>query len=286
MSSKNKMLVFGLHSTSDDRSSDLSSKCQLKCKKTEKGSHVIDKLNVHFWIAFNFWWSAEKSEWWASTKMQKNEERPPMSSKNKMLVFGLRSTSDHRPSDLSIECWPKSKKKWKEAPYVIKKEKNLVLDYVQLLIISRVIWVTKGDWNVEKGPLSHRKMKYSFLYYTQLLIIRQVIRVTKVDQNAKKWHVASVRVLCCFSLGLLLFLSGSCVHPTFFCYFSLGLLYVPPPDGKVGIRVAEKFKFFRFMFNKFQPKDNSVQSLLHLLAMQLICDGQWTNWFTLHFYNL
>ena len=40
------------------------------------------------------------------------------------------------------------------------------------------------------------------------------------------------------------------------------------------------------MFNKFQPKDNSVQSLHHLLAMQLICDGQFTNWFTLHFYNL
>ena len=214
--------------------------------KKQKGSHVIDKLNVHFWITFNFWWSAEKSEWWASTKMQKNEERPPMSSKKKCSV----------------------------------------LDYVQLLMISWVIWVTKGDWNVEKGPLSHQKMKYSFLYYTQLLIIRQVIWVTKVDQNAKKWHVASVRVLCCFSLGLLLFLSGSCVHLTFFCYFSLGVLYAPTPDGKAGIRVAEKFKFFRFMFNKFQPKDNSVQSLLHLLAMQLICDGQWTNWFTLHFYYL
>ena len=231
MSSKNKMLIFGLHSTSDDRSSDLSNECQPKCKKTEKGSHVIDKLNVHFWITFNFWWSAEKSEWWASTKMQKNEERPPMSSKNKMLVFGLRSTSDHWPSDLSIECWPKSKKNERRPPMSSKK-KSSVLDYVQLLMISWVIWVTKGDWNVEKGPLSHWKMKYSFLYYTQLLIIRQVIWVMKVDQNAKKWHVASVRVLCCFSLGLLLFLSGSCVHPTFFCYFSLGLLYAPPPRWK------------------------------------------------------
>ena len=58
----------------------------------------------------------------------------------------------------------------------------------------------------------------------------------------------------------------------------------PPPNGKVGIRVAEKFGIFIFMFNKFQPKDNSVQSLLHLLA--IICDEQCTNWFTLHFYNL
>ena len=75
-----------------------------------------------------------------------------------------------------------------------------------------------------------------------------------------------------FQLGSSVVQSWSSVHPS--------------PHGKVGIWVAEKFRFFRFMFNKFQPKDNSVQSLLHLLAMQLICDGQCTNWFTLHFYNL
>ena len=80
-------------------------------------------------------------------------------------------------------------------------------------------------------------------------------------------------------------LGSSVVLVWVFCCFSLGLLYAtpPPPDGKVGIRVTEKFRFFRFTFNKFQPKDNSVQSHLHLLAMQLICDGQYTNWFTLHF---
>ena len=33
---KNKMFVFGLHSTSDDRPSDLSKKCWLKCKKMKK----------------------------------------------------------------------------------------------------------------------------------------------------------------------------------------------------------------------------------------------------------
>ena len=82
-----------------------------------------------------------------------------------------------------------------------------------------------------------------------------------------------VRVFCCFSLGLLLFQSRSSVCP-------------PSPDGKVGNRVAEKFRFFIFTFNKFQPKDNSVQYFHRLLAMQLICDGQCTNWFTLHFYNL
>ena len=69
MSSKNKMLIYELCSTSDDRLSDLSNERQLKCKKKKK-----------------------------------NEKRPPMSSKNKMLIFGLRSTSDDWLSNLSDEC--------------------------------------------------------------------------------------------------------------------------------------------------------------------------------------
>ena len=68
---------------------------------------------------------------------------------------------------------------------------------------------------------------------------------------------------------------------------SVWVFCTPPPlDGKVGNRVTKKFRFFRFTFNKFQSKDNSVQFFHHLLAMQLICDGQCTNWLTLHFYNL
>ena len=63
MSSKNKMLIFGLCSTSDDRPSDLS-------------------INI-------------------DQNAKKNERRPPMSSKNKMLSFELCSTSDDQPSDLS-----------------------------------------------------------------------------------------------------------------------------------------------------------------------------------------
>ena len=60
------MFIFGLHSTSDDRPSDLSKKCQPKHKKMQK--------------------------------------RPPKSSKNKMFVFGLHSTFDDRPSDPSKKC--------------------------------------------------------------------------------------------------------------------------------------------------------------------------------------
>ena len=42
--------------------------------------------------------------------MEKDKERPPKSSKNKILVFGLRSTSDDQPSDLSN----KHQQKWKK----------------------------------------------------------------------------------------------------------------------------------------------------------------------------
>ena len=57
-SSKNEMLIFGLHSTSDDQPRDPSDKSQPKCEK-----------------------------------------RPHKSSKNEMLIFGLHSTSDDWPSD-------------------------------------------------------------------------------------------------------------------------------------------------------------------------------------------
>ena len=45
----------------------------------------------------------------------KKQKRPPKSSKNQMFVFGLRSTSDDRPSDLSKKLRPKCKK-MKKAP--------------------------------------------------------------------------------------------------------------------------------------------------------------------------
>ena len=66
-----------------------------------------------------------------------------------MFIFGLCSTFDDRPSDLSKKCQPKHKK-------------------------------------TKKGPLSHRKIKCLFLDYIQLLMIGQVIQTKNVDKNAKK----------------------------------------------------------------------------------------------------
>ena len=66
-------------------------------------------------------------------------KKAPKSSKNKMFIFGLRSTSDGRPSDPSKKHRPK----WTEN---------------------------------NKGPLSHQKIKCSFLDYVQLLMISQAVQ--------------------------------------------------------------------------------------------------------------
>ena len=68
MSSKTKMVIFGLCSTSDD-------------------------------------WPSDQQK---LTEMQK---KPPKSSKNGMLGFGLHSTFDDQPSNLSKKCQPKCKTK-------------------------------------------------------------------------------------------------------------------------------------------------------------------------------
>ena len=55
-------------------------------------------------------------------------------------------------------------------------------------MIGQAIRAKNIDRNAKKqkkGPLSHQKMKCSFLDYVQLLMISQAIQVTKVDQNAK-----------------------------------------------------------------------------------------------------
>ena len=52
--------------------------------------------------------SAKQSERQKFTKMQK---RPPKSSKNEMLIFGLCSTSDDQLSDLNGESRPKCEKR-------------------------------------------------------------------------------------------------------------------------------------------------------------------------------
>ena len=86
------------------------------------------KWNAHFWITFNFWWLA-------GLVNGLEPHLPPLSSqKNKMLIFGLHSTSDDWPGwsmDLNPICHPSPAKKIKCSFF----------DYVQLLIIGRA-----GRW--------------------------------------------------------------------------------------------------------------------------------------------
>ena len=128
---------------------------------------------------FNSWWLAKWSKQQKSSEMQK---RPPKSSKNEMLSFGLRSTSDDQPSDLSDKNWQKCEK----SPLSHHKMKCSFLDYVQLLMIGWAIRAMKVEQNVTKGPLNHRTMKCSFLDYIQILLIGCAIQATKVNWNAEK----------------------------------------------------------------------------------------------------
>ena len=151
--SKNKMFIFGLSSTSDDQVSDLSKKHRPKCKKNEKGPLSHWKMKCLFldyvqllMIGRAIWaknvhqnakkWKSPLSHWKIKflfldyvqllmisqairakifDQNTKKQKRPPKSSKNKMFIFGLHSTSDDQPSDLSKKRWPKCKK-MKKAP--------------------------------------------------------------------------------------------------------------------------------------------------------------------------
>ena len=81
--------------------------------------------------------------------------------KNKMLVFQLRSTSDDR-SGWSMDSNPVSH------PSIAKKIKCLILDYIQLLMISRTGWWTRTP---SATPLQPKKIKCLFLDHVQLLMI-------------------------------------------------------------------------------------------------------------------
>ena len=110
---KNQMFAFGLLSTSDDWPSDQSKKCCPKCKKKKKQkqkrplSHWKIKCSFLDYVQLRMIGQviqAKNIDWNA-----KYQKRPPKSSKNKMFIFGLYSTSDHWPSNLSKKHQPKWK---------------------------------------------------------------------------------------------------------------------------------------------------------------------------------
>ena len=99
-------------------------------------------------------WNAKKSE--RCPKSSKNKKRPLNSSKNKMFIFGLCSTSDHWPRDSSKKYWLKcnnnnNNNKNEKGPLSHQKIKCSLLDYVQLLMIGWVTWAKNVNWNAKKN---------------------------------------------------------------------------------------------------------------------------------------
>ena len=148
------------------------------------------KLNACFWITFNFWWSAGMID-------ELKPHLPHLSSqKNKMLIFGLHSTSDDRLG-WSMDSNPV------HHPSPAKKIKYSFLNYVQCLMIGQAgrwtwnpsatplqsnksnahFWITFNFWWLARlvnglkprpPPLSSKKkVKCLFLDYIQLLMIGQ-----------------------------------------------------------------------------------------------------------------
>ena len=132
---KSKIFIFGLRSTSDDRPDWLMDLNPI-CHPTP-----VKKWNAHFWITFNFWWSA-------GLVVELEPHLPPLSSpKNKMFIIALHSTSDDRlgwSMDSNPICHPSPAKKIKCS----------FLDYVQLLMIG---WAGRWTRNPSATPLQSKK---------------------------------------------------------------------------------------------------------------------------------
>ena len=175
-SQKNKILVFGLCSTSDDWprwSIDLNPVClpspvkKMKCLFSDYVQLLMisqavqwtqtpsatplqpKKFKAHFWIMFNFWWTA-------GLVNGLKPHLPPLSSqKNKMLVFGLCSTFDDQPG-WSVDSYPPL------PPLSSQKNKILVFGLCS----------TSDDWpcwSIDLNPVCLpspvKKMKCLFLDY-------------------------------------------------------------------------------------------------------------------------
>ena len=84
-------------------------------KKTKKGPLSHRKIKCSFLDYIQLLMIGEAIQATNVDRNAKKQKRPPKSSKNEMFIFGLHSTSDDWPSDLSKKHQPKCTKT-KKAP--------------------------------------------------------------------------------------------------------------------------------------------------------------------------
>ena len=104
------MFLFGLRSTSDDRSSDPSKKHRPNHKKNGKGPLSHQKIKCSFLDYVQLLMIGQAIQAKNIDQTIKKWKRSPKSSKNKMFLFGLCSTSDDWPSNPSKKHRPNHKK--------------------------------------------------------------------------------------------------------------------------------------------------------------------------------
>ena len=166
------------------------------------------KWNAHFWITFNFWWSAGL--------VDGLEPYPPPVCSQKMkcsyfdyvqlLMIGRAGQWTQTPSTAPLQP-----KKWNAS----------FMEYIQLLMIGRAEWWTRTpsttplqpkkwnphfcitfniwcwpDWSMDLNLIHHpspaNKMKCSFLGYVQLMMISRAVRWTQTPSATPlqpiKWN--------------------------------------------------------------------------------------------------
>ena len=98
------MFVFRLLPTPDDRPSDPSKEMLTKTQRNKKGPLNHQKMKCSFLDYIQLLMIGQAFQGKNVNQNIKKQKQPPKSSKNKMFVFGLHSTSDDRSSDLNKKC--------------------------------------------------------------------------------------------------------------------------------------------------------------------------------------
>ena len=163
-------------------------KISTEMQKNEKGSLSHWKIKCSFLDYIQLLMIGQAIRAKNVDQNTKKQKRSPKSSKNKMFIFWLCSTSDDQLSNLRKKCWPKHKKN-KKGPLRHQKIKCSFLDYIQLLMIGQAIRAKNIDQNTKKQKRPPKSLKNKMFIFGLCSTSDggQAIQAKNVDQNTKKW---------------------------------------------------------------------------------------------------